>query len=228
MACHDGHAPVFGREGPKFDVVVCGTGATQSLISAALSRCGLSVLHLDANGHYGGRGATFPWGKFVQWSQDARQSAQMGEWRRRLLDTPVVRTEATWMGGGHHHRTCPDAEVGDLVVDGGVKLFVAPVVSSATRRFSWRVTESSIPQTWIGAPNVPGAEANVDACKWIGTRFRCRPGEPHPRPADVFSRARDFNIDLRPRALLCRGRPVAYLLTAVYTFPNFLLLLLLL
>ena len=40
-------------EPSSFDLIVCGTGLVESLMSAAASRSGKSVLHIDPNPHYG-------------------------------------------------------------------------------------------------------------------------------------------------------------------------------
>jgi RAB protein geranylgeranyltransferase component A len=42
----------------SFDVVVIGTGVTESIVSAAVSRNGHTVLHLDPRDYYGGLWAT--------------------------------------------------------------------------------------------------------------------------------------------------------------------------
>lgn len=52
-------AYICSDEFPKnFDVIVCGTGLTESLLAAAFSRNGLSVLHIDPNQFYGGEWAS--------------------------------------------------------------------------------------------------------------------------------------------------------------------------
>ena len=43
----------------EFDVIVVGTGLTESLLAAACARAGRRVLHLDSNDHYGSRGSSF-------------------------------------------------------------------------------------------------------------------------------------------------------------------------
>jgi len=60
---------------PKtFDVLIVGTGVTESILSAAVSRNGHSVLHLDPRDYYGGNWATF---SLDQWTSKA------------FLETPV-------------------------------------------------------------------------------------------------------------------------------------------
>jgi len=51
----------------EFDVVVVGTGLTESIFAGACARAGKSVLHLDHNPHYGARQATYTLNDFVLW-----------------------------------------------------------------------------------------------------------------------------------------------------------------
>lgn len=44
---------------PNFDAPIIFTGLTESIIAAAASRIGKSVLHLDSNDFYGGYWASF-------------------------------------------------------------------------------------------------------------------------------------------------------------------------
>lgn len=43
----------------EFDLIIVGTGLIESIISAAASRIGKSVLHIDSNDYYGGQWASF-------------------------------------------------------------------------------------------------------------------------------------------------------------------------
>ena len=49
----------------NFDVIVYGTGLTESIIAAALCRNGVSVLHLDSNQFYGGESASLMHREFL-------------------------------------------------------------------------------------------------------------------------------------------------------------------
>ena len=51
----------------SFDVVVVGTGLTESLVAAAAARAGKTVLHLDTNPFYGARNATFNLSDLTAW-----------------------------------------------------------------------------------------------------------------------------------------------------------------
>lgn len=184
-----------------FDVVVCGTSSTQSLLGAALARRGLSVLHVDANCHYGGNGATISWQTFFQCSQVTQQYAKLAHWQQRVF-LPSVKGKTTQVfiaGGG---AGVAESENHAMSLR---KLYSAPLAPSATRRFAWRVTECSIPQTWRGGAG--SAQASFDAWKCLGAQFDW-PGRHCPPLADALMLAQHFNIDLRPRAVLCRGKPV--------------------
>ena len=65
----------------SFDVVVIGTGLTESVLAAACARAGKSVLHLDANLFYGARHATFSLRDFSAW---LRGEAAAGEAAQRM------------------------------------------------------------------------------------------------------------------------------------------------
>ena len=42
----------------KYDVIVCGTGLRECILSGLLSVKGKKVLHIDRNHYYGGEGAS--------------------------------------------------------------------------------------------------------------------------------------------------------------------------
>ena len=51
----------------SFDVVICGTGLTESMVAACLSRVGKKILHVDRNDYYGGPWATFTFESLIKW-----------------------------------------------------------------------------------------------------------------------------------------------------------------
>ncbi|XP_011647653.1 rab proteins geranylgeranyltransferase component A 1 [Pogonomyrmex barbatus] len=56
----------------EYDVVVVGTGMTESIVAAAASRIGKRVLHLDSNEYYGGLWATFNFDGLQKWIEDLK------------------------------------------------------------------------------------------------------------------------------------------------------------
>lgn len=53
----------------EVDIVICGTGLTESILAAALSWQGSNVLHIDSNDHYGDSTATLTVNQLTSWVQ---------------------------------------------------------------------------------------------------------------------------------------------------------------
>lgn len=54
---------------PKdYDVIIAGTGLTESIVSAALSRIGKTVLHIDRESFYGGEFSSHPLTSLIEWT----------------------------------------------------------------------------------------------------------------------------------------------------------------
>ncbi|KAF7301183.1 hypothetical protein MIND_00682800 [Mycena indigotica] len=60
-----------GDEG-VFDIVVVGTGLTESITAAALAKAGFKVAHLDENPHYGASEASLSFDELVTWQSAPR------------------------------------------------------------------------------------------------------------------------------------------------------------
>ncbi len=55
---------------PKdYEVVIVGTGLTESIISAALSRIGKTVLHIDRESFYGGEFSSHALESLTEWTE---------------------------------------------------------------------------------------------------------------------------------------------------------------
>jgi len=61
-------------EPSNFDLIVVGTGLPESILAAAASAAGKSVLHLDPNPSYGSHYASFPLHEFVSYIQSQSSS----------------------------------------------------------------------------------------------------------------------------------------------------------
>lgn len=57
----------------EYDVIIIGTGMTESILAAAASRVGKRVLHLDSNEYYGGLWASFNFDGLQQWIDECNQ-----------------------------------------------------------------------------------------------------------------------------------------------------------
>ncbi|EMD31811.1 hypothetical protein CERSUDRAFT_119383 [Gelatoporia subvermispora B] len=52
------------------DAAVFGTGLSESVAAAALSKAGFSVVHIDANAYYGGNDASLTFDELIQWAHE--------------------------------------------------------------------------------------------------------------------------------------------------------------
>jgi len=59
----------------EYDVIVIGTGMTESIVAAAASRVGKRVLHLDNNEYYGGMWAAFNFDGLQKWLGECQNKA---------------------------------------------------------------------------------------------------------------------------------------------------------
>lgn len=81
-------------DGSQYDVVVCGTGFTESILSGLLSLEGKKVLHIDRNGYYGDEGAslnlTSLWEKFRDGAKPPAQYGSNRDWNVDLIPKFVM------------------------------------------------------------------------------------------------------------------------------------------
>ena len=81
-------------EGDKYDVVICGTGFTESILSGLLSIEGKKVLHIDRNKYYGDEGASLNltnlWEKFRNGSAPPKEYGQNRDWNVDLIPKFVM------------------------------------------------------------------------------------------------------------------------------------------
>ncbi|KAJ7122996.1 GDP dissociation inhibitor-domain-containing protein [Mycena epipterygia] len=55
-----------------FEIIVVGTGLTESIAAAALSKAGFKVAHIDPNAYYGAREASLSFEELIQWQSTPR------------------------------------------------------------------------------------------------------------------------------------------------------------
>ena len=76
-------------ENDKYDVIICGTGFTESILSGLLSMDGKKVLHIDRNKYYGDEGASLNltnlWEKFRGGAQPPQHYGQNRDWNVDLI-----------------------------------------------------------------------------------------------------------------------------------------------
>ncbi|CAG8619057.1 3532_t:CDS:2, partial [Diversispora eburnea] len=60
----------------EYDVIILGTGLVESILAGALARIGKSVLHLDANGFYGGSWSSLNFRDLLNWIQNMQEEEE--------------------------------------------------------------------------------------------------------------------------------------------------------
>ncbi|KXN86331.1 Rab proteins geranylgeranyltransferase component A [Leucoagaricus sp. SymC.cos] len=63
-------------ENSNFDVIILGTGLTESIVAAALSKWGFRIVHIDQNSYYGGGEASLTLEEFANWVDAHSTSSQ--------------------------------------------------------------------------------------------------------------------------------------------------------
>ncbi|XP_037125527.1 rab proteins geranylgeranyltransferase component A 1 [Syngnathus acus] len=72
-----------------FDVVIVGTGLTESVVAAACSRVGQRVLHLDTRSYYASKWASFTFNSLLTWlkeHQEQLQDDEVQDWSSLVQD----------------------------------------------------------------------------------------------------------------------------------------------
>lgn len=70
------------------DVIVLGTGLTESIVAAACSRAGKSVIHLDSNEYYGNQWASFSFEQLLKWVQRHKETSDVPPSTTSEVDRP--------------------------------------------------------------------------------------------------------------------------------------------
>ncbi|KAI0056682.1 FAD/NAD-P-binding domain-containing protein [Artomyces pyxidatus] len=144
----------------NFDVVIFGTGITESIAAAALSKAGLKVAHLDSNAYYGGDEASLTLEELAQWA-DSRQPAAaqtspyLSEQRNKF--TSITRSSTI----PDHPRQYSVSLAPSLITSVG-PLITSLVSSGVSRYGGYRLLERvGLYDSAVGIRNVPGSKEDV-------------------------------------------------------------------
>ncbi|KAJ5194395.1 GDP dissociation inhibitor [Penicillium cf. griseofulvum] len=73
-----------------WDVIINGTGISQSLLALALSRSGKKVLHIDPNQYYGGSDAAFSLDEAQEWAEKVNKDEHRSTFKDASIFNPDV------------------------------------------------------------------------------------------------------------------------------------------
>ncbi|XP_076397043.1 rab escort protein isoform X2 [Megachile rotundata] len=172
----------------EYDVVVVGTGMTESIVAAAASRIGKKVLHLDSNEYYGGLWATFNFDGLQKWIDDLKVSGSNAK-NAFNLD---LKPEEQFLEASNQYSTVENIEQ-TWFISNEVDL---PVVSSKDTQTDNGDNSGS------GDEKVDDdkIEKKENVKQWSIDR--------------ISNEYRKFNIDLAPKLLFARGELVELLISS--------------
>ncbi|XP_064637571.1 rab proteins geranylgeranyltransferase component A 2-like [Lineus longissimus] len=198
-----------------YDVIVLGTGLSESILAAAFARIGLKVLHLDRYEYYSGDWASFTFDCLQKWIENVHSTHES-----------AVRDDS------------------DLLKDGESFIGLEPYSNTITNvEQSWFIRESLPVELDTEAPGSVQDDGTTDSGSGVGTEGSPeeKPADkekgvavgdvsplPAPEAKDVISEvvskewtaekirgsSRKFNIDLSPKLLYCRGSLVELLISS--------------
>ena len=91
----DGTDPDVDGEGLSksgYDVIICGTGLTQSILASALARAGKTVLQCDGNDYYGEMDAVLSLDHMIEWSKERMDKSTKADGGGGSSGSTVVET----------------------------------------------------------------------------------------------------------------------------------------
>ncbi|XP_017757912.1 PREDICTED: rab proteins geranylgeranyltransferase component A 1 [Eufriesea mexicana] len=173
----------------EYDVVVVGTGMTESIVAAAASRIGKKVLHLDSDEYYGGLWATFNFDGLQKWIEDLKISKN----NIKHLSELNLEPEEKFLKTSNEYSTVENIEE-TWYISNDADL---PVVSSKDTQ-----TDSTGDGNCSGDEKADDGkvEKKENVKQWSIDRIR--------------KEYRKFNIDLAPKLLFARGELVELLISS--------------
>ncbi|XP_046394320.1 rab proteins geranylgeranyltransferase component A [Ischnura elegans] len=201
----------MGDELPsEYDIIVIGTGMTESIVAAAASRIGKRVLHLDSNEYYGGLWASFNFEGLQNWIEECRQLGGA------TCDVPIEQFNSL-------------LKEGESIIKANNQL---STVFNVDEKWyivndSSELSEQDTKDTQTDGAKESGEEAKSEEAPAEGATAEegenAEQAEEHKKTdkrhkswsqTEVKKNYRKFNIDLAPKLLFARGSLVELLISS--------------
>lgn len=174
----------------EYDVVVVGTGMTESIVAAAASRIGKKVLHLDSNEYYGGLWATFNFDGLQKWIQDLKITKSI---QQNDIDIKIENDEK-FLKASNQYSTVENIDETWLIS----KDEDLPKLS--TKQSQTEITDDNDEEKNKKTNDDDNIENKDHTKHWTIERIK--------------KEYRKFNIDLAPKLLFARGELVELLISS--------------
>lgn len=188
-----------------YDVILCGTGLTQSILAASLARAGKSILHCDSNDFYGDMDAVLSLGALIQWAsnisdgagddtQKDQHSDEDGKIPLYASESSSVRIDSVLnprLGG------MEELEKGMSVITpyGQGRLLENDTTSLAVQLNEWIMADGKSPVAYFGRPKLENESEIIPLDMFLYKKY-------------IESRQRSFALDLSPALLYADGDAV--------------------
>lgn len=173
----------------KYEVIVIGTGMTESIVAAAASRIGKRVLHLDRNDYYGGMWASFTFEALQKWLDECR-NGKTNDFVK--TSSPLVQNTEKSITIGNQFSTVFNIEE---------KWFIPEKLPSVGNLLSAKIT-----QTEDSPKESKDGLTETEATLKHNDKLWCQ--------AKIKTMGRKFNLDLAPKLLFSRGTLVELLISS--------------
>jgi RAB protein geranylgeranyltransferase component A len=218
----------------NYDVIVLGSGFTESVIAGALARTGKRVLHLDKNDFYGGYMSGYNLASLnsALRAPPPQYEANSNPSQVNVSDSvgPIFHNVKIYQTDDEHEAESTQAAINDqdpthaapqaaATVEQVSATLVAPQESAATQETASQESQES-QETAPDAQTVQDAPAAQDAPAVPAQDALDEPIEVHEELATsvpfskLLEESRHYSIDLIPRMLFCRGPMVNLLISS--------------
>ncbi|XP_066998765.2 rab proteins geranylgeranyltransferase component A 2 [Anabrus simplex] len=202
----------------EYDVIVVGTGMTESIVAAAASRIGKKVLHLDSNEYYGGLWASFNFDGLQKWMEDCRQPAKTSS---EESSSSLLKEGESVKKAGNQFSTVFNLEEKWYIME---EVADTPEGQSSSKKTQTEVDEEGKPRA---AGDIADASSHGESEKLEregSNSEKPESGEGKDQGVPPVTKQwsqnklkkeyRKFNLDLAPKLLFARGSLVELLISS--------------
>lgn len=194
----------------QYDVIVVGTGMTESIVAAAASRIGRKVLHLDSNEYYGGLWASFNFEGLQKWIENCHYLVKPPE--KSAEESTVASDGEMLIEAGNQFSSAFNVEekwyiVEELADSEGAQSFCKRVETDGDHQDDGggklddaKKMEDDETEKCGGEENDTGIRKPASTKQWSKSQ--------------LMKEYRKFNLDLAPKLLFARGSLVELLISS--------------
>lgn len=187
----------------EYDVIVVGTGMTESVVAAAASRVGKKVLHLDSNEYYGGLWASFNFDGLQKWMEECRQPVKDNA---PDLTEGVLKDGEANIKAGNQFSTVTNIEEKWYILEN--------ITDSTDGQSSSKNTQTEYEGKGSASDSEKHEKEASDTEKQEISDEKSQQQPQKWSQSKVRKEYRKFNLDLAPKLLFARGSLVELLISS--------------